>query len=294
MTLIMGILNVTPDSFSDGGEHLLTPIDDAKQLLKDGADIIDIGGQSTRPGAILATREQELERVIPVVQALHVLRSTSDSAREFQISVDTMDEQVADKAIKAGADIINDVSLAAHPELLEVVAKSDVKYILMHSRGAGNQMQGEDYGVDVVETVKRELQAALDRVIQAGVKPENIIIDPGPGFSKTTPELNWPLLEHLSDFKYFDVSGQKLQFPVLWACSRKRFIGSTLPESAPGRDDAKARDVATAVTSAIATQKGAWAVRVHDVRGTSDGVAVVNAISNYTQKLNYSEAGGAK
>lgn len=260
---IMGILNVTPDSFSDGGEHMLNPVSDALQLLKDGATIIDIGGQSTRPGAELATSMQECERVLPVVRELALYRKNSEE-KPFMISVDTMNAKIAEEAIKLGADIINDVSCATSLDVLDIVAKHpNIKYILMHSRGAGNLMQGEDYGVDVVETVCKGLLEGVSRAKMASIADSQIIIDPGLGFSKSTPELNWPLLSAHGMAKL-----QELGYPVLIAASRKRFIGAKVQQMGFDAADMQCRDLVTAGISLNSALNGAWGVRVHNVKAT--------------------------
>jgi dihydropteroate synthase len=187
-----------------------------------------------------------------------------------KISVDTMSSIVAEQAIAAGADIINDVSAGrSDPKMAPLIARnSEIQYIAMHSRGQGAGMADEGYG-DIVQDVISELTADIDRLLEAGVRRDQIIFDPGPGFSKSTGELNWPLLARFGEFT-------ALGFPVLFAASRKRFLGELLNGAPP-----KERDIATAATSLIALQKGAWGVRVHDVKATADVLRVAQAVSDF-------------
>jgi len=261
---IMGILNVTPDSFSDGGlyDSVAGAISHAVELHEQGADIIDVGGESTRPGAQRVPAEQEAERVLPVISAI--------IARGIPVSIDTMNSRTAMLAADAGVSIINDVSGGlADPEMFRVVAATGLHYIAMHWRGhlvadpataesaTANPATatGSDYD-SVVTDVRTELKARIAEMIVWGISPELIILDPGLGFSKTADD-NWQLLRHLSELG-------TLGYPVLVGASRKRFLGELLPEDAPATD----RDPATAVISALAAQHGAWGVRVHDVKST--------------------------
>lgn len=259
-TLVMGILNVTPDSFSDGGKHATadTAIAAGLRMFYAGADIIDVGGESTRPGAEDVAPEEEQRRVIPVIQALVKAGAL--------VSIDTTHTTTAAAALEAGAAIINDVSgLSIEPGMPELVASSKAPYILTHRRGDARTMTGLTEYDDVVQDVLAELSGVRDKLYAAGVAPEQIIIDPGLGFSKNEDH-NWELLQGLDDFA---AMGHR----VLVAASRKRFLGTLLTVS--GKSAApEERDGATAAISAIAAYRGAWAVRVHDVGPSLDAVKV--------------------
>jgi len=253
-TLVMGILNVTPDSFADGGRHF--SIDDAiahaNQMVAEGVDIIDIGGESTRPGAQRVTPEEEAQRVMPVLEEVVNLG--------IPISVDTMRAHLAEQAIARGARYINDVSGGlADSEMARVIAESGVKYIAMHWRAHSAEMMNHAQYEDVVSDVKGELQSRVDSLQKLGVLPEQLIIDPGIGFSKEAAQ-NWELLRGLDQLA-------ELGFPILVGASRKRFLGEHLkPEE---REDAS-----IAVTSFCAAQ-GVWAVRTHSVRAHKAAIAQV-------------------
>lgn len=265
-TLVMGILNVTQDSFSDGGKYLKA--DDAIQhglrMLYAGADIIDVGGESTRPGADYVDPAEEKERIVPVVATLVKAGAI--------VSVDTMHTSTARAALAAGAHIVNDVSGLTHePDMPALVAESQVPYVLMHRRGDQKSMVTEANYDDVVAEVLDELKGLRDTFIDAGVGSEQIIIDPGLGFAKD-PQHNWALLQAIPELK-------ALGHKVLIGTSRKRFLGSLLAEG--GKPAAPTeRDVATAATSALAAAAGAWCVRVHDVEGTLDALKVAHAWSD--------------
>ncbi len=268
-TYIMGILNVTPDSFSDGGEFNLleTAVTKAKEMVNQGADIIDIGGQSTRPGAVEIAVEEELGRVIPVVKALR------SQLPNVIISVDTTRSEVAQKAVEAGADIINDISGSTFdPQMLAVTAALEVPIILMHIRGTPQTMQGLTDYQDLVGEVYQFLERQINLAVEAGIARSRLIIDPGIGFAKTA-EQNLELLRQLDKFR-------SLQVPLLLGVSRKSFIGRIL-----GKDDPKERvwGTAAAVASAIATQ-GVDIMRVHDVAAMSDVCQVADAIWRPIQK----------
>jgi dihydropteroate synthase len=253
---IMGILNVTPDSFSDGGRYPTTDaaVEHAQRLVAAGADLIDVGGESTRPGAGRVPVEQEIERVVPVIRRLAELR--------IGVSIDTMNAATARAAVEAGAEIINDVSGGlADPDMLRLVAETGVTYILMHWRGHSAEMQqNAEYG-DVVQEVRDELKSRVAEAIVWGVKPRSIVLDPGLGFAKNAGH-NWQLLGHLPALA-------TLGYPILIGASRKRFLGDLLPPSSDGSVAAASdRDRATAVVSALAAQAGVWGVRVHDVAET--------------------------
>ena len=256
----MGAVNVTPDSFSDGG--LWFDHDDAvghgMQLLADGADILDVGGESTRPGASRVPPEEERRRVIPVVRDL--------VAAGAVVSVDTMRPDIAAEAVEAGALIINDVSGGlADPEMAGVVAATGVVYVAMHWRGPSAVMDSLARYDDVVLDVRDELARRLDDLVSAGVRVDQVVLDPGLGFAKTGAD-NWPLLANLEVL-------QALGRPVLVGASRKRFLGHLLA-GPDGDRPPTGRDQATAATSALCAAAGVWCVRVHDVAGSADAVRV--------------------
>jgi dihydropteroate synthase len=264
-TLVMGVLNVTPDSFSDGGRFYDAAIatNHALQMIQDGADIIDIGGESTRPGSDRISVQEELDRVIPVISAL----AHSGAA----MSIDTMRAEVASAAITAGACMINDVSGGkSDPEMLGYVAALKVPYILMHWRGPSNIMNTlTDYN-DVVADVTFEISKQVDAAISAGISRERIAIDPGIGFAKAVDQ-NWPILKHLNVL-------EELGLPILMGASRKKFLGELLAKDGLPRDSDE-RESATTAISTLMAARGIWAVRVHDVKSTSDAVAVVDRIA---------------
>lgn len=260
MPLVMGILNVTPDSFSDGGLFADTDaaIAHGLALVSDGADIIDVGGESTRPDSDRVDEKTELARVLPVVRALVDAGAT--------VSVDTTRASVADASLTAGATWINDVSGGlADPAMLGIVAARGGSYITMHWRGHAREMGANAVYDDVVADVARELAACRDHALAAGIDPGRLVLDPGIGFAKTA-EHNWALLQ---GWDALDALG----FPLLLAVSRKRFLGSLL-----GGPDAPrppvGRDVATAQLSGHFAARGVWGVRVHDVRSSADAIAV--------------------
>ena len=261
----MGVLNVTPDSFSDGGRFNDPTIatNHALQMVQDGADIIDIGGESTRPGSDRITVKEELDRVLPVISAL----ANSGVA----ISVDTMRAEVASAAIDAGACMINDVSGGkSDPEMLSYVATLNVPYILMHWRGPSNIMNTlTDYN-DVVSDVTREVSNQVDVAVAAGIARERIAIDPGIGFAKTVDQ-NWPILKHLEVL-------EGLGLPILMGASRKKFLGELLAKDGVARDSDE-RESATTAISTLMAARGLWAVRVHDVKPSRDAIAVVDRIA---------------
>jgi dihydropteroate synthase len=259
-TLVMGIVNVTPDSFSDGGQHGTadSAIAAGLRMFYAGADIIDVGGESTRPGAEEVSPEEEQRRVIPVIEALVKAGAL--------VSIDTIHAATAAAALKAGAAIINDVSgLTMEPEMAELAASSKVPYILTHRRGDARTMNSLAEYKDVAGEVVAELAGVRDKLYAAGVSPEQIIIDPGLGFAKNDAQ-NWELLQNLDQL---DSLGHK----VLVGASRKRFLGTLL--TVAGKTAApQERDDATAAITAISAYRGAWAVRVHDVGPSLDAVKV--------------------
>jgi len=263
-TLVMGVVNVTPDSFSDGGKFdtETSAVEHGLALAKDGADIVDVGGESTRPGAQRVTLEEELNRVIPVVTKL--------AANSVVVSVDTMRAEVAKQAVAAGAYIINDVSGGqADPEMFKIIAEIQAPYIMMHWRGHSAQMSEQANYVDVVNEVIAELAMQLAKATEAGISTERIVLDPGLGFAKM-PEQNWPLLKHISKFS-------ELGCPLLVGASRKRFLGELLATQGQLRDVADRESATTALTTLLASQ-GVWAVRVHDVIAARDAIAVVEKL----------------
>jgi dihydropteroate synthase len=258
--LVMGVLNVTPDSFSDGGRFLDPELAVAhgRRLAAEGADLVDVGGESTRPGAVRCSAEQERERVLPVVAQL--------AAEGILVSVDTMRAGVAESAVRSGAVLVNDVSGGrADPDMLATVAGLGVPYVLMHWRGHAETMQQNTSYDDVATDVARELGAQLGAAVAAGIDPARVALDPGIGFAKTGDQ-NWEVLARLDRVN-------DLGLPVLVATSRKGFLGWLLasgdePRPAAGRDDA------TTATVALAADRGAWCVRAHAVRAAADAVRV--------------------
>ncbi|BCJ43281.1 dihydropteroate synthase [Actinoplanes ianthinogenes] len=262
--VVMGVLNVTPDSFSDGGRwaDLEAAVEHGISLSRQGADIVDVGGESTRPGAERVDAATETARVVPVIEAL--------AAAGVRLSIDTTRAAVAEAALAAGAVVINDVSGGlADPGMAAVAASAGCPWILMHWRGHSRDMQRlADYR-DVVAEVRDELRARADAAIAAGVDPARIVLDPGLGFAKTA-EHNWALSAHLDVLI-------GLGFPVLFGASRKTYLGRLLaaPDGTPRPVDG--REAATLATSLLAFAAGAWGVRVHQVRETADALAVWRA-----------------
>jgi dihydropteroate synthase len=264
-TLVMGIVNVTPDSFSDGG--MLSTTEEAVahgvQLAADGADILDIGGESTRPGATRPLVEEELARVVPVISAL--------AAEGAVVSVDTMRAEVAGAALAAGATLVNDVSGGlADPAILAVVADAGAPYVAMHWRAHSDHMR--DFAVydgpgGVVEAVRAELAARVDAMLAAGIAADRIVLDPGLGFAKRAPH-NWELLAGLDRIA-------DLGHPVLVGASRKSFLGSLLagPDGVPRPVDQ--REAANTAVTVHLARAGVWGIRVHDVRASHDALRVV-------------------
>lgn len=287
--VVMGVVNVTSDSFSDGGRYLDPGLAVAHglELFELGADIIDVGGESTRPGAIRIDPEIEAARVVPVIRAL--------AAAGVPTSVDTMRASVAEAAIDAGVSMVNDVSGGrSDPNMVKVVAAAEIPWILMHWRAEADyrHLGAAEHYEDVATEVWRELGAQVDLAMAGGVTPDRLILDPGLGFAKNARH-NWELLGALFSGLIELTEGG---FPVLIGASRKRFLGSLLAQ--PGSDGPvprppDGREVATATISALAAEHGAWGVRVHDVRSSLDAIAVVDACRRAARALDrkYQSAG---
>jgi len=279
LPLVMGVVNVTPDSFSDGGRYddPERAVAHARELLAEGADILDIGGESTRPGATRPLVAEELDRVLPVIEAL--------AAEGAVVSVDTMRAEVAEQAVRVGARIVNDVSGGlADPDILRVVAGSEARYVAMHWRAHSDHMQ--DFAVydgpgGVVRAVRDELAERVEAIRAAGVPDERVVLDPGLGFAKL-PEHNWTLLAHLDE-----LAG--LGFPLLVGASRKSFLGHLLAaEDGTPRPVDDREEAGVAVATLLATghaRTPVWGLRVHDVRATRDALRAVAA---------WTAAGGAE
>jgi dihydropteroate synthase len=262
--VVMGILNVTPDSFSDGGRFVDRDqaVAHGVAMRHAGADLVDVGGESTRPGAGRVEADVERDRVLPVVREL--------VAEGVPVSIDTTRAAVADAAVAAGATVVNDVSGGmADPAMGPAVAAAGVPWILMHWRGHSDRMNALARYDDVVTDVRDELVARVDAAVLAGVDPGRLVLDPGLGFAKTAVH-NWALLHRLDVLV-------GLGFPVLVGASRKRFLGDLLADGEGVARVARGRDAATAAVSALAARDGAWGVRVHDVGGTLDAVQVAAA-----------------
>ncbi|MEW2046182.1 dihydropteroate synthase [Streptomyces sp. NPDC005476] len=275
---VMGVVNVTPDSFSDGGRFFDTTaaVKHGLQLVAEGADLVDVGGESTRPGASRVDEAEELRRVVPVVRGL--------ASEGVVVSVDTMRASVAARALAAGAALVNDVSGGlADPAMIPAVADAGAPFVVMHWRGflEGGNVRG--VYADVVAEVLEELHARVEAVLAGGISPDRVVVDPGLGFSKEGDH-DLSLLAHLDRL-------HALGHPLLVAASRKRFLGRVLagPQGAP--PPARERDAATAAVSALAAEAGAWAVRVHEVRATADAVRVARAVEGAREA---SEAPGVR
>ncbi|MCV7382106.1 dihydropteroate synthase [Mycobacterium alsense] len=262
---VMGVLNVTDDSFSDGGRYLDAEhaVAHGLAMVAEGAGVVDVGGESTRPGAARIDPRAEASRVVPVIKQL--------AAQGVTVSIDTMHADVARAALQSGAQIVNDVSGGrADPAMAPLLAEAGVPWVLMHWRSVSSERphRAPDYR-DVVAEVRAELLASVDDAVAAGVDPDNLVIDPGLGFAKTGQH-NWALLHALPQLIATGI-------PVLLGASRKRFLGTLLagPDGSPRPPDG--RETATAVISALAALYGAWGVRVHDVRASVDAIKVVGA-----------------
>ncbi|MFM1789578.1 MAG: dihydropteroate synthase [Actinomycetota bacterium] len=260
-TLVMGILNVTPDSFADGGKHFTTAdaVNRANAMIEEGVDIIDIGGESTKPGAERVSESEEENRVLPVLEQVIPLG--------IEVSIDTTRSSIAEKAIKLGVKYVNDVSGGlADKEMYSLIAKHpEVQYVIMHWRGHSKTMQELATYKDVVKEVKEELEERVNSAIEAGVDPDQIIIDPGIGFSKSA-EHNWELLKNVDRLSL-------LGYPILIGASRKRFLGELIDSTNPDEREA----ASLAITAAMAKQ-GIWGVRTHSVKPHRDVIATISAL----------------
>jgi dihydropteroate synthase len=268
---VMGVLNVTPDSFSDGGEFITeqSALDHARLLEMAGADIIDVGGESTRPGAERVEPSVEQARVIPVIRAIKRELDTT-------VSIDTMNSSTARAAVEAGAEIINDVSGGlADPAMFAVAAETGATLVISHWRGFSNIMDTQNFYHDIAVDVARELSERVDVAIAAGVARDKIVIDPGLGFAKDMKQ-NWQLVARLDEL-------EALGLPILVGASRKRFIAGAIDPEEPAQVSNERRDVATAVLTALLLQRKLWGIRVHNVLATTDTIRVVAALRDAEQ-----------
>lgn len=258
---VMGILNVTPDSFSDGGLHNQKDqaVAKALEMMADGATVIDVGGESTRPGASAVEVEEEIRRVVPVVEEL--------AKHDVIISIDTSQPEVIKAAIKAGAHIWNDVRALTRPQALETAAELNIPVIIMHMRGEPTTMNNLDQYDDVTQDVIRELSQRVQDALDVGVKAEHIMIDPGFGFAKNAQQ-NLKLLQ-----EFYKLT--EMGYPILSALSRKRFIGAVLDGAEP-----QARAVGSAAAHLLSIQQGACMVRAHDVKATADAIKIWKAMQS--------------
>jgi dihydropteroate synthase len=261
-TIIMGVLNITPDSFSDGGRYLTeeSALERALEMIKSGADMIDIGGESSRPGSIAVSEEEEIARIVPVIKRLRALSTVI-------ISADTYKIRVAEAAIEAGADLINDITaLTGDNDMVDMIARNNAGVILMHMRGVPGTMQDDPYYDDIIGDIKRYLTKAVLKAINAGIMPGKIMVDPGIGFGKTL-EHNLLILKHLDLFK-------EVGKPVVVGVSRKSFIGQLTGKEV---SDRLAGTIAATTVSII---NGADVVRVHDISEIKDATKIVDGIIN--------------
>ena len=264
--LVMGVINVTPDSFSDGGQFLElgAALEQGRTLVAEGAQILDVGGESTRPGAERVPSDIERQRVLPVVLALK-------SELDVLVSVDTMNADTAMAAIDAGADIINDVSGGlADPAMFSAVASGEVRYLMGHWRGHSDRMDQLNQYEDVAREVVAELSEQVAIAVASGIARERLVVDPGLGFAKDI-EQNWRLVGRLDEL-------EQLELPILVGASRKRFLAGALAPEDPSSVSVSRRDVATAVLTALLLQRKLWGVRVHNVAQTTDAIAIVAAL----------------
>ncbi|MEN3304127.1 MAG: dihydropteroate synthase [Micromonosporaceae bacterium] len=260
----MGVLNVTPDSFSDGGRyaHLEAAVAHGVRMLREGAKLVDVGGESTRPGADRVDSDTEAARVLPVIREL--------ASAGVPMSIDTTRASVAAAALDAGVQVVNDVSGGlADPTMAKVVAEHGCPWVLMHWRGHSRHMRELAAYQDVVTEVRAELAARADEAVAAGVAPDRLVVDPGIGFAKTA-EHNWQLSARLDEIV-------SLGLPVLFGASRKSYLGTLLADESGTPRPVAQREAATIATTVLAVAAGAWGVRVHDVRSTVDAIRVWEA-----------------
>jgi dihydropteroate synthase len=265
---VMGVINVTPDSFSDGGQFLSleNALEQAKLLVSQGAEILDVGGESTRPGAGSISMQEEQARVLPVINAIKKELSVL-------VSIDTLNSDTAKKAIEAGADIVNDVSGGlADPAMFSSIASTNCLYILGHWRGFSDVMDERAQYSDVAREVVAELAEQVSMAVASGISRDRIIVDPGLGFAKDMQQ-NWKLVARLDEL-------EKIGLPILVGASRKRFIAGMLEPDEAGEVSNSRRDLATAVLTALLLQRKLWGIRVHNVLATTDAIDVVEALRN--------------
>lgn len=268
----MGVVNITPDSFSDGGKFLDTSsaVEHALSLVREGANIIDLGGESTRPGALRVKLEEEQQRVLPVIESLKANSEFISSGA--LLSIDTMNAETAALAVEAGASIVNDVSGGLADEKMFAVLKNlNCKFIVSHWRGFSDTMDSMNNYQSVAKDVAAELSTRVEKAEAAGIARDRLIIDPGLGFAKDIAQ-NWHLVARLDEL-------EKLQLPILVGASRKRFIAGALEPEDSGSVSNQRRDVATAVLTALLLQRKLWGVRVHNVTTTLDAIKVVEALA---------------
>jgi len=263
---LMGVLNVTPDSFSDGGEFLdpASALEQVSLMVGQGAQIIDVGGESTRPGAQRISLQDEQDRVLPVIEKIKA---------EFDVlvSIDTMNSKTARRAVQAGADIVNDISGGlADPQMFASIQDLKCQYILGHWRGHSDQMDSLASYSDVAREVVAELAEQVSMAVASGISRDRIVVDPGLGFAKDIHH-NWDLVNRLDEL-------EALGLPVLVGASRKRFLAHALNAIDPASVSMPRRDVPTAVLTALLLQRKLWGVRVHEIQGTKDAIAVVAAL----------------
>jgi dihydropteroate synthase len=277
--LIMGVINITPDSFSDGGQFLDSgeAINHALELIREGANIIDLGGESTRPGALRVKIDEEQARVLPVIEAL--MKNAEFKASGAIISIDTMNAQTASLAVAAGAAIVNDVSGGLADEQMFAELKNlNCKFIVSHWRGFSETMDSMNNYTSVAKDVAEELIERVAKAEAAGISRDRLIIDPGLGFAKDIAQ-NWHLVARLDEL-------EKLELPILVGASRKRFLAGALePQDAAGVSNQR-RDLATAVLTALLLQRKLWGVRVHNVATTLDAIKVVEALAFANEESN--------
>lgn len=269
--LVMGVINMTPDSFSDGGTYndLGAGLAQARLLILDGADIIDIGGESTRPGAERVPVQEEISRVVPLIEALKATDWFTESGTK--ISIDTMNSQTAAAAVAAGASIVNDVSGGlADPAMHKVVAATNATYLLSHWRGFSQNMDSLNQYADIAADVVAELSEQVAIAVANGIPRSRIVVDPGLGFAKDLKQ-NWELVARLDEV-------EKLGLPVLVGASRKRFLAGVLDSENPVSVDNSRRDLATAVLTALLLQRKLWGIRVHNVQASVDAIKLVEAL----------------